>query len=66
MTELKLDSSLVLRINENIRLEISNDGILINDFSAKSKVIVTGGDKMDMIHHDNTHTLHFKFQEVQS
>ena len=63
MTQLKLEGSLVLKINENIRLEISNDGILINDFSAKSKVTVTGGDEMKMIHHNNVHTMHLKFQE---
>lgn len=65
MTKLKLDGTFTLWINENIRLDISDDGIVLNDFDGESKVTVTGGDNMDMIKHDKVHTIHFRTKEKQ-
>ena len=63
MTKLKLDGTFTLWINENIRLDIDDDGIVINDFEQKSNVVVTGGDAMDMIKHEKVHTIHFRTKE---
>ena len=63
LTELKLDGTLSLRINNNILISISDEKIVINDFHRKTEVVVTGGEGMDMIHHKKVHTMVFYFQE---
>jgi len=63
MTQLNLRGSLILEIDKNIQIDISEERIVINDFSGKSHVVVTGGENMDMIHHDDTHTLAFNFKK---
>ena len=38
-----------MNIGKNIRVDFEEDGIVINDFTGKAKVTLTGGNNMDII-----------------
>lgn len=67
MTELKLDGSLDLKINDHIALTIDNDGITINDFSEKSEAMLTHRlDGLEITKIKNVRTIRWDFQEDKS
>jgi len=67
MTELKLDGSFDLKINEHITLTIDDDGITINDFSEKSEAMLTHRvDGLEITTLKNVRTIRLDFQEIDN